>query len=57
MHHCKEADTLHFESATYHSGSGVDDLHLLEDGGTVIGDEHLAFGGLNLCRRGPELDA
>ena len=33
---------------TYHSGGGVDDLHLLEDGGTVVGDQHLALGVLDL---------
>ena len=36
------------ESETYHSGRRVDDFHLLEDRGTVVGNEHFALGRLNL---------
>ena len=36
------------EAETYHSSGRVDDLHLLEDRGTVVSDEHFALGGLDL---------
>jgi hypothetical protein len=28
---------------TYHSSGGVDDFHLTEDGGSVIGDDNLTL--------------
>lgn len=31
-----------------HLGGRVDDLHLLEDGGSIVSDEDLSFGVLNL---------
>jgi len=40
------AVTLEF--GTYHLGGGMDDFHLLEDGGTIVSDENFAFGGLDL---------
>ena len=33
---------------TYHLGGGVDDLHLLEDGSTIVGDQNAALGVLDL---------
>ena len=33
---------------TYHSRGRVDDLHLLQNGGTVVRDQNFAFGGLDL---------
>jgi hypothetical protein len=33
---------------TYHLGGGVDNLHLSEDGGTIVSDNDLAFGVLDL---------
>ena len=33
---------------TYHSGGGVDHLHLLEDGRAVVRDEHFALRRLDL---------
>jgi len=35
-------------SVTYHLGGRVDDLHLLQDSGSIVGDEHLAFWVLDL---------
>ena len=36
--------------STYHTGSGVNDFHLLEDGGSIVGDEDLSLGVLDLVR-------
>jgi len=33
---------------TYHLGRWVDDLHLFEDSGAIVGDENFAFGVLDL---------
>ena len=33
---------------TYHSSGGVDDLHLFEDSGTIIGDQNFTLGCLDL---------
>jgi hypothetical protein len=42
---------------TYHLRRWVDDLHLLQDGGSIVGDEHLAFWVLDLRQRNNSLGA
>ena len=33
---------------TYHSSGGVDNFHLLEDSGTIVGDDNSSLGVLDL---------
>ena len=42
--------------STYHSGGGVNDLHLLEDGGSVVRDKHFALGSLDLTAKATSVE-